>query len=83
MGLTAEEVAKDYDVSREDMDEFAYHSHMKAMDAIKEGRFQEEIVPVTVHETYVNENGERQQREFVVDTDEGPRPDTNMEVLLS
>ena len=67
MGLTAEEVANDYKISREDMDEFAYHSHMRAMDAIKEGRFQDEIVPVTVHETYVDENGERQQREFTVD----------------
>jgi len=81
MGLTAEEVANDYDISREDMDEFAYHSHMRAMDAIKGGRFQDEIVPVTVHETYVDENGERQQREFTVATDEGPRPDTNMEAL--
>ena len=81
MGLTAEEVAKDYHVSREDMDEFAYQSHMKAMSAIKEGRFKDEIVPVTVHETYVNEAGQRKQREFVVDTDEGPRPDTNMEAL--
>ncbi|MEM9674143.1 MAG: thiolase family protein [Cyclobacteriaceae bacterium] len=81
MGLTAEEVAKDYDVSREDMDEFAYHSHMRAMNAIKEGRFKDEIVPVTVHETYVDENGERKQREFTVDTDEGPRPDTNQEAL--
>jgi len=83
MGLTAEEVANDYDVSREDMDEFAYRSHKRAMDAIKEGRFKDEIVPYTVHETYVDENGERQQREFVVDTDEGPRPDTNMEALAS
>ena len=83
MGLTAEEVAKDYDVSREDMDEFAYHSHMRAMDAIKEGHFKDEIVPYTVHETYVDENGERKQREFTVDTDEGPRPDTNMGALAS
>ncbi|WKN46014.1 thiolase family protein [Tunicatimonas pelagia] len=81
MGLTAEEVAKDYSVSREDMDEFAYHSHMRAMDAIKEGRFKDEIIPVTVHETYVDESGERKQREFTVDTDEGPRPDTNQEAL--
>ncbi|MEM8970245.1 MAG: acetyl-CoA C-acyltransferase, partial [Bacteroidota bacterium] len=81
MGLTAEEVAKDYSVSREDMDAFAYNSHMRAMDAIKEGRFKDEIVPVTVHETYVDENGERKQREFVVDTDEGPRPDTNQKAL--
>jgi acetyl-CoA acyltransferase len=83
MGLTAEEVANDYDVSREDMDEFAYRSHMRAIDAIKEGRFKDEIVPYTVHETYVDEDGQRQQREFTVDTDEGPRPDTNMEALAS
>lgn len=81
MGLTAEEVAKDYNVSREDMDEFAYNSHMRAVDAIKNNRFQDEIVPVTVHETYVNEDGERKQRDFTVDTDEGPRPDTNMDAL--
>nr|WKN39074.1 acetyl-CoA C-acyltransferase [Tunicatimonas sp. TK19036] len=81
MGLTAEEVARDYNISREDMDEFAYHSHMKAMNAIKEGRFKDQIVPVTVQETYVDEEGQRKQREFVVDTDEGPRPDTNMDAL--
>jgi len=81
MGLTAEEVAKDYNISREDMDEFAFQSHMKAIKAIKEGRFKDEIVPVTVSETYVNEEGQRKQREFVIDTDEGPRQDTNMEAL--
>lgn len=81
MGLTAEEVAKDYNISREDMDEFAYQSHMKAMKATKEGRFKEEIVPITVSETYVGEDGEHTHREFVVDTDEGPRVDTNMEAL--
>lgn len=81
MGLTAEEVAKDYNISREDMDEFAYQSHMRAIKAIEEGRFKDEIVPVTVSETYVNEEGQRKQREFVIDTDEGPRQDTNMEAL--
>ena len=81
MGLTAEEVAKDYDISREDMDEFALRSNMRAVEAIREGKFKEEIVPYTVHETYVDEEGKRQQREYVVDTDEGPRPDTNMEAL--
>ena len=81
MGLTAEEVAKDYDISREDMDEFALRSNQRAVDAIKEGRFQDEIVPVTVTETYVDEEGKRQQREFKVDTDEGPRADTSMEAL--
>ena len=73
MGLTAEEVAKDYDISRQDMDEFALRSNQRAIDAIKEGRFKEEIVPITVNETYVDEEGKRQEREFVVDTDEGPR----------
>lgn len=81
MGLTAEEVAKDYNISRDDMDEFAYQSHMKAIKAIEEGRFKDEIVPITVSETYVNEEGQRKQREFVVDTDEGPRRDTNMDAL--
>ena len=81
MGLTAEEVAKDYDISRDDMDEFAYQSHMKAIKAIEEGRFKDEIIPITVSETYVNEQGQRKQREFVVDTDEGPRRDTNMDAL--
>jgi len=81
MGLTAEEVAKDYNISREDMDEFAYQSHMKAIKAIEEGRFKDEIVPVTVSETYVDEEGQRKQREFVVEADEGPRQNTNMEAL--
>ncbi len=81
MGLTAEEVANDYDISREDMDEFALRSNMRAVEAIKEGRFKDEIVPVTVHETYVDEEGKRQERTFTVDTDEGPRADTSMEAL--
>ncbi len=81
MGLTAEEVAKDYDISRQDMDEFALRSNQRAVDAIKEGRFKDEIVPITVHETYVDEGGKQQEREYVVDTDEGPRADTSMEAL--
>lgn len=81
MGLTAEEVAKDYNISREDMDKFSYDSHMKAIKAIEEGKFKDEIVPVTVNETYINEEGKRVTRSFVVDTDEGPRADTSMEVL--
>ena len=81
MGQTAEEVAKDYNISREDMDEFSYNSHMKAIKAIKEGKFKDEIVPVTVSETYINEEGKRATRSFVVDTDEGPRADTSKEVL--
>lgn len=81
MGLTGEEVAKDYNISREDMDEFAFQSHMKAIKAIQEGKFKEEIVPVTVHETYIDDTGQKKERAYVVDTDEGPRPDTNLQVL--
>ena len=81
MGLTAEEVARDYHISREDMDTFSYHSHMKAIAAIQEGKFIEEIVPIEVEETYLDENNKKQVRKFVVDTDEGPRPDTSMEAL--
>ena len=81
MGLTAEEVAKEHKISRDDQDEFAYHSHQKALKAIKEGRFKEEIVPVTVEETYLNQEGKKQKRNSVVDTDEGPRADTSMEAL--
>ncbi|MEQ9300749.1 MAG: acetyl-CoA C-acyltransferase [Cyclobacteriaceae bacterium] len=81
MGLTAEELAKDYDIKREDADEFSYNSHQKAIAAIEAGRFKDEIVPITVSETYVNEQGKKATREFVVDTDEGPRADTSKDVL--
>lgn len=81
MGLTAEELAKDYNVSREDADQFSVKSHEKAISAIKEGRFKDEIVPVEVEETYLDENKKRKTRKNIVDTDEGPRPGTSMEVL--
>ncbi|QDH78456.1 acetyl-CoA C-acyltransferase [Echinicola soli] len=81
MGLTAEELAKDYNISREDSDQFAVTSHERAISAIKEGRFKDEIVPIQVEETYVDESGKRQTRSFTVDTDEGPRPGTSMDVL--
>ncbi|WP_162428432.1 thiolase family protein [Pontibacter pudoricolor] len=81
MGLTAEAVANDYKVSREDQDEFAYNSHQKAINAIKNGYFKEQIVPITVEETYLDENGKKKTRSYVVDTDEGPRADTSMEAL--
>jgi len=82
MGLTAEQVAKEYKVSREDQDQFSYYSHQKAIKAIAESRFKEEIVPVTVSETYVGSNcGKKKTREFTVDTDEGPRADTSIEAL--
>ncbi len=81
MGLTAEEVAKDYGVSREDQDEFALRSHQKAIHAITEGYFKPGILPITVKETMLDERGRRSSREAVVDTDEGPRADTSREVL--
>ncbi|CAL66019.1 acetyl-CoA C-acyltransferase [Christiangramia forsetii] len=81
MGLTAEAVAKKYNVSREDQDEFAYNSHQKANKAQEEGRFQDQIVPITIDETYVDENGKKQTRSYTVNKDEGPRKDTSIEVL--
>ena len=81
MGITAEEVAHENDISREDSDNFSFSSHQKAIDAIKEGRFKDEIVPITVNETFVNPEGKKESREFVVDTDEGPRKDTSLEAL--
>ena len=81
MGITAEQVAKDFNISREDADEFSYNSHQKAIKAIKSGKFKDEIVPVTVEETYLNEDGKKKSWEFVVDTDEGPREDTSLEAL--
>ena len=80
MGLTAEEVAKQHKVSRQDQDEFAYQSHMKAAAAVKEGKFKGETVPITVKEVYVDDN-KKKTREFVVDTDEGIRADTTVEAL--
>lgn len=81
MGLTAEEVSKDYSITREESDEFSYQSHQKAIKAIKAGKFKEEIVPITVQEMYVDADGKKKTREFVVDTDEGPREDTSVEAL--
>lgn len=81
MGLTAEEVSRQYNVSRADQDEFAYHSHRKAAAAVKEGKFKDETVPITVKEVYVDDNNKKKTREFVVDTDEGIRADTTIEVL--
>lgn len=81
MGLTAEAVAKDYEISREAQDEFGYNSHQKALAAIKDGKFTDEIVPVTVTENYLDGDEKMQTREQIVDTDEGPRADTSMEAL--
>ena len=76
MGLTAEAVAKQYNVSREDQDNFALHSHEKALAAIKGGLFKDDIVPINVNHVYLDENEKRQQRNYIVDTDEGPRAST-------
>ncbi len=76
MGLTAEAVAKQYGVSREDQDAFAVRSHEKALDAIKNGRFKDDIVPIEVEEVYLDKNEKRQVRKYIVDTDEGPRAST-------
>lgn len=81
MGLTAEMVQKKYNVSREDQDKFAYRSHQRAIAAIKEGKFKGEIVPVEVEEVFVDESQKRKTRKYIVDTDEGPRADTSLEVL--
>jgi acetyl-CoA acyltransferase len=77
MGLTAEAVAKEFQVSREDQDQFSYQSHQKALNAIKNGYFKPGILPVKVEEVYLDKQGKKQKREYVVDTDEGPRPDTS------
>ncbi|MGV3630822.1 MAG: acetyl-CoA C-acyltransferase [Bacteroidota bacterium] len=76
MGLTAEAVANQFNVSREDQDAFALKSHEKAIAAIKSGRFREDIVPITVEHIFLDENEKRQVKSFVVDTDEGPRAST-------
>lgn len=81
MGLTAEAVAKQFNVSREAQDEFSLASHQKALNAIQQGHFKEGIVPITVNEVYLDEKGKRQKRSFVVDTDEGVRADTSLEGL--
>jgi acetyl-CoA acyltransferase len=81
MGLTAEAVAKEYNVSREDQDIFSYNSHVKAGNAIENGYFKSGILPITVEDIYVDTNGRRQTKNFVVDTDEGVRADTSIEAL--
>jgi acetyl-CoA acyltransferase len=81
MGLTAEAVANEYKISRADQDQFALQSHYKAVNAHVAGRFKKGLVPITVKETYVDENMKRQVREFIVDSDEGPRSDTSLEAL--
>lgn len=81
MGLTAEAVAKEFNINREDQDLFAVGSHQKAANAIQSGYFKSGIIPITVEETYVNEKGKKATRSYVVDTDDGVRADTNATVL--
>ncbi|MFK8045115.1 MAG: acetyl-CoA C-acyltransferase [Crocinitomicaceae bacterium] len=81
MGNTAEEVAAKYNVTREQQDEFAFNSHMKALKAIKEGKFKDDIAPISVNEVYLDKNGKRAERTNIIDTDEGPRFGTSIEAL--
>ncbi len=81
MGLTAEELAAEYEITREEADAFSVRSHDRALAAIAEGKFKDEIVPVEVEETYLDEAGQKKTRKYTVDTDEGPRPGTSMEGL--
>jgi acetyl-CoA acyltransferase len=80
MGLTAEAVAKEYNISREDQDVFSYGSHQKALTALENGAFKAQIVPITIEETYL-EGNTKKTRNYVVDTDEGPRADTAIDKL--
>src|SRR5262245_60870194 len=83
MGLTAENVASKFKISREDSDAFSFESHQKAIAAIDAGRFKEECVSVPVSEVNLDENSKRKVSEFVFDTDEGPRRDTSTEKLAA
>jgi acetyl-CoA acyltransferase len=80
MGLTAEAVAKEYNISREDQDVFSYNSHQKALNAIESGAFKDQIVPINIEETYLDGNTKK-KRNYVVDSDEGPRADTAIDKL--
>ncbi|HRJ88296.1 MAG TPA: thiolase family protein [Pyrinomonadaceae bacterium] len=81
MGLTAENLAKKYEITREQADEFSYNSHQKALAAIKEGKFRDEIVPMTISVDEFDEKGRVRRKEVVFETDEGPRADTSLEGL--
>ena len=81
MGLTAEAVAKQYNVTREDQDIFSFHSHQKALKAQAEGKFDKQIVPITVEQTFINELGKKESKSYVVSKDEGPRADTTVAAL--
>jgi len=81
MGLTAEAVAKQFNISREDQDLFGYHSHQKALKAQAEGKFDKQIVPINIEQTFINANGKKETHSYIVNKDEGPRADTSLEAL--
>jgi acetyl-CoA acyltransferase len=83
MGLTAEAVAREFNVSRIEQDEFAYQSHQKALNAVAVGKFKGQIAPIKVLETYLDENCNEAKLELTMDTDEGPRADTSLEALAN
>ena len=83
MGLTAEAVAKQFNISREDQDKFAYESHMKALKAQADGKFDSQIVPINIEQTFVNENGKKETKSYIVSKDEGPRLGTSVEALAN
>lgn len=81
MGLTAEAVAKQYKVSREEQDQFSYNSHQKAINAQTTGKFKDQIVPIEIEQVYIDNNGKKTSKTYTIDTDEGPRKDTSTEAL--
>lgn len=83
MGLTAEAVAKQFNISREDQDLFAFNSHNKALKAQAEGKFDSQIVPISVEQTFINEAGKKETKNYIVNKDEGPRAGTSLEALAN
>ncbi|MBD0725731.1 acetyl-CoA acetyltransferase [Flavobacterium sp. L1I52] len=81
MGLTAEAVAKQFNISREDQDLFAFNSHQKALKAQTEGKFDKQIVPINIEQTFINANGKKETKSYLINKDEGPRADTSLEAL--
>ncbi|MBK9454101.1 MAG: acetyl-CoA C-acyltransferase [Bacteroidetes bacterium] len=81
MGLTAEAVAQQFNISREDADQFSYESHQKAINAIESGIFKNDIAPIEVNEVFINDKNKRAEKKYIVDTDEGPRKDTSIAAL--
>lgn len=81
MGLTAEQVAQEYNISREDQDAFSFRSHQRAIAAIESGKFENEITPIEIEEVFVDKNSKKQTKNYVAKVDEGPRKDTNIDAL--